>query len=60
MASEIERPRNCGECVKFWRDEDRPGHGYCDNWGGVDLTEDCVCHPNLGVKKEKCASQSIA
>lgn len=52
MASEIERPHNCGECRKFWRDEDRPGHGYCDNWGGVDLTEDCVCHPNTGIKKE--------
>lgn len=52
MASEIERPRNCGECRKFWRDEDGPGHGYCDNWGGVDLTEDCVCHPNTGIKKE--------
>lgn len=52
MASEIERPRNCGECMRFLRDKDRPGHGYCDKCAGVDLTEDCVCHPNTGIKKE--------
>lgn len=51
MESEMKRPRNCGECVKFLRSNRVSKHGYCNNWAGVDLTEDCVCHPNMGVKK---------
>lgn len=49
--SNVERPRNCGECARFMRRKDKPGHDWCDNWAGVDLTESGVCHPNFGVKK---------
>ena len=46
------RPRNCGECARFWRNPDEPGRGYCDNWAGIHLRETDVCKPNFGVKKE--------
>ena len=46
----VERPRCCGECAKYFRNEEKPGHGWCDNWAGVDLTDDVVCVPNFGVK----------
>lgn len=48
----IERPKCCGECEKYIRDEKEPGSGWCDNWGGVHLHDDDVCHPNYGIKKE--------
>ena len=51
----IERPRSCGECVRYVRNEEKPGHGWCDNWAGVDLQDDYVCEPNFGVKKERRA-----
>ncbi len=51
-ANENEKPKNCGECQRFFRDPERKGHGWCDNWGGVDLTENCVCHPNYGRKRK--------
>jgi hypothetical protein len=46
MQSENEKPRNCGECARFFRDEDDPNNGYCDEWP-------CgVCHPNIGRKRK--------
>lgn len=51
MPSEIERPRNCGECARFFRDKDDPNKGYCDEWPCA-LTPDCVCHPNIGRKRK--------
>ena len=48
-----QKPRNCGECARFVRNPDCPGYGWCDNWGGVSLTEKYVCHPNFGVKAKK-------
>lgn len=52
MSNEIQRPRNCGECARFWRDTSAPGRGYCDNWAGIHLRETDVCNPNFGVKSE--------
>ena len=51
-SSKPERPANCGECARFVHDTENPGHGWCDNWGGVDLSEGDVCHPNFGIRKE--------
>ena len=48
-----ERPRNCGECKIYFRDRNNPGRGWCDNWGGVHLHDEDVCHPNRGVKRAK-------
>ena len=53
MSIAIERPRNCGECIKFVECKTDGGDGYCDNWGGVPLRKTYVCHPNFGVKKEE-------
>lgn len=50
--AKLERPANCGKCARFIRDQKNPGHGWCDNFGGVDLCETDVCHPNFGIKKE--------
>lgn len=55
MTNETDRPKNCGECARFFRDKTRKGHGWCDNWEGVDLTEKCVCHPNYGRKRKEGA-----
>ena len=44
-------PRNCGECARYIRDRENPGHGWCDNWGGVRLSDGDVCHPNCGRRK---------
>ena len=49
--AEEEKPANCGECKRFDRNREKPRHGWCPEWAGVDLTEDCVCHPNIGRKK---------
>lgn len=49
---QLRKPRNCGECARFVRNPDCPGYGWCDNWGGVSLTDKYVCNPNFGVKKE--------
>lgn len=38
----------CGRCAKYIRDENNPGHGRCDNWAGVDLSEGDVCNPYMG------------
>ena len=57
MQSEIKRPQCCGECRRYVRDEDNPGMGWCDNWGGVHIPHDGVCHPNFGVKKESEAAR---
>nr|DAE45058.1 MAG TPA: High-potential iron-sulfur protein-SULFUR CLUSTER, ELECTRON TRANSPORT, Iron [Caudoviricetes sp.] len=52
-----ERPlERCGNCARFIRDPKRPGHGWCDEWAGVELTDDCVCHPYVGRPKAKADS----
>ena len=48
---EVVRPKCCGECRIYIRDPDNRGRGWCDNWGGVLLHDEDVCHPNLGIKK---------
>ena len=48
---EQNKPNNCGECARFFRDKDDPRKGYCDEWPCV-LNENCVCHPNIGRRKE--------
>ncbi|MGN0845254.1 MAG: hypothetical protein ACI4QT_08570 [Kiritimatiellia bacterium] len=57
MANEIECPSNCGECALFMRRRDNPSHGWCSNWGGVDLTEENVCYPNFGRKRNAQAKE---
>lgn len=55
MMSKIKRPKNCGECKKFFWDPDpeKDRDGWCDNWAGVPLRKTDVCHPNFGIKKEE-------
>ena len=38
----------CGNCARFVRDDRVPGRGWCDEWAGVLLAEDDVCHPYIG------------
>ena len=52
MPNEIERPSCCGECRRYQRDVFEKGLGACDNWAGIKLPPDAVCHPNLGIKKQ--------
>ena len=52
MESNIERPKNCGECARFITDKDDPSKGYCDEWPCI-LTPDCICHPNIGRKRKE-------
>ena len=52
MASNPEKPSCCGECARFFRDKEDPHKGYCDEWPCI-LHEWCVCHPNIGRKKER-------
>lgn len=52
MASEIERPKNCGECARFIAAKDDPPKGYCAEWTCM-VTPDCVCHPNIGLKRKE-------
>ena len=49
------RPANCGECARYIRDPDNPGHGWCDNWAGFFLSDDAVWHPNFGIKRKGTA-----
>ena len=49
-----EKPRRCGECLRFVHNSSKPGKGWCDEWAGVELTQDCVCHPNVGILKDRC------
>lgn len=51
MESNIERPKNCGECERFKPDMTDPKIGYCDEWPCI-LTPDCICHPNIGRKRK--------
>lgn len=46
----VVRPKRCGECKKYIRDSKNPGHGFCDNWIGVQLNDYDLCHPNNGIK----------
>lgn len=56
MTPEKDRPKNCGECVRFrWHKMEIDGTTYdgsCDEWP-VPLTADCVCHPNIGWKRKE-------
>lgn len=54
-----EKPKCCGECVKYCRDRANGRFGYCDNWAGVRLTPDCVCHPNTGIKKSEVKNETV-
>ena len=38
----------CGSCARFVRDDRVSGRGWCDEWAGVLLAEDDVCHPYIG------------
>lgn len=44
--------RCCGNCVRFVRDPENPGHGWCDDWAVAPLEESCVCHPFIGCIKK--------
>ena len=54
MASEIERPRNCGECARMNRFhaiiDGVEYDGGCPEFG-VHVKNTYVCHPNVGVKR---------
>lgn len=53
MTSEMKRKGNRDEtAARFFRDPKRPGHGWCDEWAGVGLSEDCVCEPYIGRPKD--------
>lgn len=45
------RPTCCAECEIYFPDPDRPRTGWCDEFAGVRLSDDWVCHPNIGRKK---------
>ena len=58
MESNIERPKNCGECERFFPapKELRELHffdGWCPEFAGVHLHKDDVCHPNIGRKRKE-------
>ena len=53
MNNEIQRPSCCAECVRYFRDRDKLGCGYCDEWAGILLHDGDVCHPNIGRKRKK-------
>lgn len=42
----------CGNCARYVRNPEKPGYGWCDEWGGVELSDDVVCHPYLGKPKK--------
>lgn len=41
----------CGNCARYVRNPKKPGYGWCDEWGGVELSDDVVCHPFLGNRR---------
>lgn len=43
----------CGNCARFVRDDRVPGRGWCDEWVGIHLAEDDVCHPYIGRPKKE-------
>jgi len=47
----------CGNCARFVRDDRVPGRGWCDEWAGVLLAEDDVCHPYIGRPKKDKANK---
>lgn len=49
---ERETERRCVDCRRYFPDPDRPGYGWCDEWAGVELKEDCVCEPYIGSPKD--------
>ena len=55
MASEIERPRNCGECRRMFHGaitvNGKRYDGGCPEFAHP-VMRDWICHPNVGIKKE--------
>ena len=55
MASEIERPRNCGECRRMFHGaitvNGKRYAGGCPEFAHP-VMRDWICHPNVGIKKE--------
>lgn len=47
----------CGNCERYVRNPKKPGYGWCDEWGGVELSDDVVCHPYLGNMKH-CGNEN--
>ena len=42
----------CGNCERYVRNPEKSGYGWCDEWGGVELSDDVVCHPYFGKPKK--------
>lgn len=50
----------CGNCARYVRNPKKPGYGLCDEWGGVELSDDVVCHPYIGKPKNDSAKAGCA
>ena len=57
MEREMSKEKRCGNCARHIRNPEKPGCGWCDEWGGVELSDDVVCHPYLWIPKKDKAEE---